>query len=180
MLQRVRRKGKIFLLPWKMKCHWAHHSSSAEGLWQGVWAVWETGSDWKLQNLAPLAAARASKSSGGDIQELYPNPPHVRYHMCFLNNCFMGNANQKTLILFCASMTAPFGPCCCHEHSFCPHALVQQCGSPTSWSLLVHEESGDPTDTSLLPSPGWLQQYTARVEGLCFGDGQQAILSWVC
>lgn len=61
---------------------------------------------------------------------------------------FYGKCKSENIDMLCSSITSPFGPCYCHEHSCCPHALVQQCGSPSSWSLHVHEQSGDPTNIS--------------------------------
>lgn len=86
-------------------------------------------------------------------------------------------------ILLCASTAAPpqdsaaiMSPC----------RSVQQPGFPTSWSLHAHVVSDDPANSMFwLPLPGQLQQthplhpYTARVEGLHFGDGQWAVVSWV-
>jgi len=85
-------------------------------------------------------------------------------------------------VLLCASTAASLDGAAVTS----PRASVRQPGIPTSWSLHAHVASDDPAkNTFQLLSPGWLQRthppnpYTARVEGLCFGDGQQLVHSWV-
>lgn len=55
-----KREDFFFLLPWKMKFHWVHHLSSAEGLWQGVWAVW----DWQWLEMAKISPFACSDHLG--------------------------------------------------------------------------------------------------------------------
>lgn len=99
--------------------------------------------------------------------------------MHFLNQCSMGNANQKTWICSVLLSLPPLDLA----------TVMSILAALMLWSSSVDPPAAGPSMcmsnqvtplTPLLPSPGWLQQNTARVEGMYFGDGQQAILSWVC